>query len=66
LRGVLEKVGVWTWFFAGVNVVDCVVNVVRKTSFFDDEKYATFFNFIFTSLNFIFRLGRPVAVCQMV
>ena len=55
LRGVLEKRGGWTWFFAGGNVVDCVVNVVGKTSFFDNEKYATFFNFIF-------RAGRPMAV----
>jgi hypothetical protein len=28
LRGLLEKVGVWGWFFAGENVVECVVNVV--------------------------------------
>jgi hypothetical protein len=28
LRGVLRKVGVWVWFFAGKNVVECVVNVV--------------------------------------
>jgi hypothetical protein len=43
----LEKRGGWTWFFGGENVVDCVVNVVGKTSFFGDEKYATFLNFIF-------------------
>ena len=29
LRGVLEKVAFSTWFFAGENVVECVVNVVR-------------------------------------
>jgi hypothetical protein len=46
LRGVLEKVGGWTWFFDGENVVDCVVNVVRKTMFLTNEKYATLFNFI--------------------
>ena len=28
LRGVLGKVGGWTWFFRGENVVECVVNVV--------------------------------------
>jgi hypothetical protein len=28
-RGVLEKTGGWTWFFAGEFVVDCVVDVVR-------------------------------------
>jgi hypothetical protein len=28
LRGVLGKVGGWTWFFCGENVVECVVNVV--------------------------------------
>jgi len=29
LRGVLRKVVCRTWFFAGENVVNCVVNVVR-------------------------------------
>jgi hypothetical protein len=42
LRGVLENVGGWTWFFDGENVVKCVVNVVRKTVFLRGEKYATF------------------------
>jgi hypothetical protein len=28
LRGFLKKVGGWGWFFAGANVVGCVVNVV--------------------------------------
>jgi hypothetical protein len=28
LRGVLEKVGGWTWFFCGEDVVECVANVV--------------------------------------
>jgi hypothetical protein len=28
LKGFLEKVGGWGWFFAGGNVVGCVVNVV--------------------------------------
>jgi hypothetical protein len=28
LRGVLEKAGGGTWFFAGAIVVECVVNVV--------------------------------------
>jgi hypothetical protein len=26
-KGVLRKAGVWVWFFAGKNVVKCVVNV---------------------------------------
>jgi hypothetical protein len=30
LRGVLEEVVGTTWFFAGKNVVNCMVNVVRK------------------------------------
>jgi hypothetical protein len=34
LRGVLENVGVWTWFFDGENVVECVVNVVIGRSIF--------------------------------
>jgi hypothetical protein len=54
-EGVLEKRGGWTWFFGGENVVDCVVNVVGKMSFFGDQKYATF-------LNFIFRMARRGAV----
>jgi hypothetical protein len=29
LRGVLEKTVCTPWFFAGENVVECVVNVVR-------------------------------------
>jgi hypothetical protein len=28
LKGVLRKLGVWVWFFAGKNVVECLVNVV--------------------------------------
>jgi hypothetical protein len=28
LKGVLGKVGGWTWFCGGENVVECVVNVV--------------------------------------
>jgi len=28
LREFLEKMGGWGWFFAGENVVGCVVNVV--------------------------------------
>jgi hypothetical protein len=28
LKGVLDKAGVLAWFFAGKNVVECVVNVV--------------------------------------
>jgi hypothetical protein len=27
-RGFLEKAGARTWFFGGVSVVECVVNVV--------------------------------------
>jgi len=35
------------WFFDGVFVVNCGINVVFKGTLFDAEKYATFFNFIF-------------------
>jgi hypothetical protein len=38
LRGFLGKVGGWGWFFAGKNVVGCVVNVVFWQSFFRVEK----------------------------
>ena len=37
-RGVLEKVVCRTWFLRGENVVKCVVNVVKKLSFFGDQK----------------------------
>jgi hypothetical protein len=29
-QGFLQKHGTWSWFFAGVIVVECVVNVVTK------------------------------------
>jgi hypothetical protein len=32
LKGVFEKRGVLTWFFGGEFVVDCVVNVDKKTA----------------------------------
>jgi hypothetical protein len=32
--GVLEKVGCWTWFFDGENVVKCVVIAVKKMALF--------------------------------
>jgi hypothetical protein len=47
LKGVLENVGVWTWFFDGENVVECVVKRGGKTAFVRGLKHATFFNFIF-------------------
>jgi hypothetical protein len=34
LRGVLEKEGVWMWFFGGANVVGCVADVVFWTRLF--------------------------------
>jgi len=34
LRGVLGKAGVWMWFLGGVNVVECVVDVVFWTRLF--------------------------------
>jgi hypothetical protein len=33
LRGVLKRVGVWTWFFDGEDVVECVVKRGGKTVF---------------------------------
>ena len=51
LRGVLEKVVCRTWFFCGENVVRCVVNVVKKLSFFGDEKWDTSFEYFFNILS---------------
>jgi hypothetical protein len=50
LRGVLGNGVRRTWFFCGENVVDCVVNVVEKPSFFDGEKWDTSFEYIFNIL----------------
>jgi hypothetical protein len=47
LQGVLAKSACKMWFFDGVFVVNCGINVVFKGTLFDAEKYATFFNFIF-------------------
>ena len=51
LRGVLEKVVCRTWFFCGENVVRCVVNVVKKLSFFGDQKWDTSFEYFFNILS---------------
>jgi hypothetical protein len=32
----------WRWFFDGQNVVICVVNVVKKSPFFDGESMPLF------------------------
>jgi len=34
LQGFLRRTGVWTWFFAGENVVFCVVDVEFKHPLF--------------------------------
>jgi hypothetical protein len=59
LRGVLGKVVCRTWFFCGENVVECVVNVDKKLSFFDGEKWDTIFEYIF---NILFDSGLRCAV----
>jgi hypothetical protein len=46
LRGILRKTGVLRWFFDGVNVVECMVNVVFWQSLFRGEKCARFLGFI--------------------
>jgi hypothetical protein len=38
LLGFLAKTGILLWCFGGVNVVDCVVNVVFKQSVFGAGK----------------------------
>ena len=38
LRGVLGKLVCRMWFFCGEHVVECVVNVDKKLSFFGGEK----------------------------
>jgi hypothetical protein len=40
-RGGYSKFGVLRVVFCGENVVECVVKLVRCSSLFEDEKYAT-------------------------
>jgi hypothetical protein len=47
LRGVLEKVAGWWWFFAGVNVVDGWCKRGALQAVFNNEKHATFFELYF-------------------
>ena len=46
-EGCLGKCGGWTWFFDGENVVECVVNVVRKTKFLRGGKIRHVFQLYF-------------------
>src|ERR1700730_6759692 len=50
LRGVLERVGVWTWFFDGEDVVECVVKRDGKTVFAWGLKTCHFFRLYFCGI----------------
>ncbi|MGF7178768.1 hypothetical protein [Tunturiibacter psychrotolerans] len=45
---VFAKVGHFLWFFCGEDVVECVVNLVRKPRRFDGGKIRRLFHFFFT------------------
>src|SRR3981189_3578920 len=47
LKGVLENVCGWTWFFDGENVVECVVKRGGKTAFVRGLKTCHLFQFYF-------------------
>jgi hypothetical protein len=47
LQGFLRKDGARWWFFDGVIVVECMVNVVKKQLFIARQKYVTYLGFIY-------------------